>query len=233
MKKLTLEQINCLFQFTQKHYVEYYDLQLELVDHLACGIEKQWENDESISFEDALNTEFKKFGIFGFSDIVDKRKIELQKKYNKFLKKIVVQHLKRKEYIGILVLSAIVYFIFTLIDAKITFIVGIILFYSLAIFQFFRLQLMFKNKVKEMGRKFVLTEMIYKNLFSLSAISGFLNLGIQSLLHLNFSFFYLNIVFTIILPISFLLLYVSCYFLPNHSEEILEEMYPEYKLLKE
>ena len=35
LKKLTSEQIDQLYLFTRQHFVEYYDLQTELVDHLA------------------------------------------------------------------------------------------------------------------------------------------------------------------------------------------------------
>jgi len=38
--KLTESQIEQLFTFTQKHYVDWYDVQTELVDHLANGIEE-------------------------------------------------------------------------------------------------------------------------------------------------------------------------------------------------
>src|SRR6476620_1544858 len=79
--KLTSEQIDRLYQFTIKHYVEYYDLQTELVDHLANAIEEQWQENQKISFEDALQVEFKKFGIFGFTGIVEKRQAALNKKY--------------------------------------------------------------------------------------------------------------------------------------------------------
>src|SRR6478736_1665434 len=80
--KLTPEQIDRLYQFTIQHYVEYYDLQTELVDHLANAIEQQWQENPKISFEDALQVEFKKFGIFGFMDVVEKRQLALNKKYN-------------------------------------------------------------------------------------------------------------------------------------------------------
>ena len=63
--KLSQEQINRLYEFTRQHYVEYYDLQMELVDHLANSIEEQWKENPKLSFETALNIEFKKFGIFG------------------------------------------------------------------------------------------------------------------------------------------------------------------------
>ena len=80
--KLTPEQIDRLYQFTRQHYVEYYDLQTELVDHLANSIEAQWQENSKISFEDALQKEFKKFGVFGFMDVVEKRQATLNRKYN-------------------------------------------------------------------------------------------------------------------------------------------------------
>ena len=61
--KLNPSQIDRLFTFTRQHYVEYYDLQTELVDHLAHAIEAEWEQNPQFSFEEVLNNEFKKFGV--------------------------------------------------------------------------------------------------------------------------------------------------------------------------
>jgi len=83
--KLTSEQIEKLYAFTRQHYVIYYDLQTELVDHLANAIEQQWQENPKISFEDALQNEFKKFGVFGFMEVVEKRQSALNKKYNKMV----------------------------------------------------------------------------------------------------------------------------------------------------
>lgn len=80
--KLTSEQIERLYLFTRQHFVEWYDLQTELVDHLANSIENQWQENPKISFENALQIEFKKFGVFGFMDVVEKRQAALNKKYN-------------------------------------------------------------------------------------------------------------------------------------------------------
>src|SRR5690606_35925818 len=85
--KLTAEQIQQLFDFTRKHYVEHYDVLVELVDHLANAIEEQWKENPTISFEDALQTEFKKFGIFGFTGLVEQKQAALQNHYWKVIKK--------------------------------------------------------------------------------------------------------------------------------------------------
>ena len=83
--KLTPQQIDRLYQFTRQHYVEWYDLQTELVDHLANSIELQWQENPKIDFEDALKIEFKKFGVFGFMDVIAEKQVALSKKYKKFV----------------------------------------------------------------------------------------------------------------------------------------------------
>lgn len=41
--KLNQTHIDSLYKFTRQHYVVHYDLQTELVDHLANDIETIWE----------------------------------------------------------------------------------------------------------------------------------------------------------------------------------------------
>ena len=89
-KRLTNQQIEQLFDFTKKHYVEHYDVQVELVDHLANAIEYQWKANPNILFEDALQTEFKKFGIFGFTGLVEKKQVALQNHYWRLIKKELI-----------------------------------------------------------------------------------------------------------------------------------------------
>ncbi len=90
--KLTPQHIQQLYKFTKQHYVEYYDLQTELVDHLANGIEQQWLENETITFEEALRIEFKKYGIFGFTDLVTERQAAMGKTYYKLVFKLVKQY---------------------------------------------------------------------------------------------------------------------------------------------
>jgi hypothetical protein len=79
--KLTQEQIDQLYIFTRQHYVEYFDVQSELVDHLANAIETEWQENPKLSFDEALNKEFKKFGVFGFEDVVEQKQKQLTRKY--------------------------------------------------------------------------------------------------------------------------------------------------------
>ena len=52
---------------------------------MANAIEAQWEQNSKRSFEEALQIEFKKFGVFGFMEVVEKRQAALQKKYHKLV----------------------------------------------------------------------------------------------------------------------------------------------------
>lgn len=83
--KLTNQQTDRLYEFTRKHYVEHYDLQTELVDHLDNDVETIWKESPSTSFQNALETSFKKFGIFGFMNILEQKRCQQIKRYFKIL----------------------------------------------------------------------------------------------------------------------------------------------------
>ena len=85
MKTVTPKQIERLYEFTRQHYVEYFDVQTELVDHLANAIETHWQELPDDDFETALQKEFRKFGVFGFMDVVEHKTKEMNKRYSKIL----------------------------------------------------------------------------------------------------------------------------------------------------
>ncbi|WP_207495632.1 hypothetical protein [Aridibaculum aurantiacum] len=76
---LTDQQIEHLFAFTKKKLVHYYDLQVELVDHLASSIEDEMAADPKLAFEHALQKVYNRFGIFGFAKVVQERENALCK----------------------------------------------------------------------------------------------------------------------------------------------------------
>lgn len=77
---LAKEQIECLFKFCQKHLVHFYEVQVVLADRLATGIEAQMRVDHKLTFEDALEKEYSKFGVMGFATIVQENRSRLQNK---------------------------------------------------------------------------------------------------------------------------------------------------------
>jgi len=81
--KLTEKHIEDLMLFTKKHYVPYYDLQMELVDHLANDIEELINANPRLSYEEAKRIAFKKFGVFGFQETIEAKRKALNKRYFK------------------------------------------------------------------------------------------------------------------------------------------------------
>lgn len=76
---LSEKEIQSLFRFVEKKSVRWYDLQIEIVDHLASSIEDEINLNPGISFESALENVYKGFGIFGFAKIVEERQHYLEK----------------------------------------------------------------------------------------------------------------------------------------------------------
>ena len=80
---LNEQQIEELFRFCQKKFVHFYDLQIELVDHLAERIEEEMTANERLSFDEALTMVYAGFGLFGFAHIVQDKTKALQKQHNR------------------------------------------------------------------------------------------------------------------------------------------------------
>ena len=82
---LTQDQIQSIYDFTAKKYVKFYDVQLELVDHIASRIEEMMATDARLGFDDALLKVYKSFGIYGFTKLQEQKCLEMTKFwYNKF-----------------------------------------------------------------------------------------------------------------------------------------------------
>lgn len=231
--KLSTEQIDYLYQFTRNHYVEYYDLQTELVDHLANAIEAQWQENPKLSFETALQMEFKKFGVFGFMDVVEKRQKVLSKKYNK----IVWSHFKDFFSIPKIILTTcLVFGLFYFIKMfyfKEIFIALFSLLILILFLELFRANKKIKKRKQKTGKIWLFEQII----FGYGSFSGILMLPFHilntfshsssSLLQndyilFGFSFFSISIIITA---------YVIVKIIPSKTEEYLKETYPEYSLV--
>lgn len=81
MKQLTKAEIQELFDLFKSHAIEYYDVQLEILDHYATSIEEIWETEPTLSFNDAKNRVYKEF--WDFKDLEKTKRKILEKKYEK------------------------------------------------------------------------------------------------------------------------------------------------------
>lgn len=90
---LSSEQIQAIYDFTRKKYVKYYDVQLEIVDHVASKIEERMMEDDTLTFEMALHEVYKSFGIFGFTKMAQSIHGVHHKMWQKRLRSFVLEYL--------------------------------------------------------------------------------------------------------------------------------------------
>lgn len=230
--KITPEQIERLYQFTRQHYVEWYDLQTELVDHLANAIEQQWYENPNVHFEEALQTEFKKFGVFGFMDVVEKRQAALNNKYNK----IIWGHFKDFFSVPkIIITFSLIGSLFLMLKnfkyaelISTTLIFGVIITFWIGLLIQKRKS---KKQTKESGKKWLLKDII----FGYGNFAGLSYLPIQILVHVDFETqigMIKGLFFSILIVSMYLIDFIILFEIPSKAEKYLEETYPEYVLEK-
>ena len=227
-KKLTPAQIDQLYTFTKQHYVEYYDLQTELVDHLANAIELEWESNPTLSFETLLNKEFKKFGVFGFMDVVEEKQKAMNKKYNNWVWNHFKAFFKLPKIIGTLLSTFILFQLMKTISVSNQ--MSSIFMFTILIFFFgglIRMSNKRKKTAKVEGKKWLLKDIIY----GYSSITGMSYLPFQ----MFFQFEHHSNQFTVFLMslfiVSMLIIeYIIFFIIPSKAQEYLEKTYPEYKV---
>jgi hypothetical protein len=205
-----------------------------LVDHLANDIEEIWATQPKLSFEEARDKSFKKFGVFGFMNVVEAK----QKAMNKRYLKILLRFIKEWFTFPKTVTTALIFMIFfLLLQIKYS---EYILLGSVFILAFADLILVAKNhkKRKEKERKkekfFLLESMIgtTKNGYTGLIVVNLFNL--INLSDINFSSLaiYWILFSSLIATLLCILFYVVNYIIPKKTEELLQETYPEYKTVK-
>ncbi len=230
--QISKEQINQLYTFTQKHYVEWYDLQTELVDHLANDIEQIWIENPNLSFIEARDKSFWKFGIFGFSDVVEKRQNALYKKYWLLMWKFFKEYFRLPKIILTLLLIVITFQLIKNIDYRNTIItiyfVAIIIFTFIFIYNTFK---KIKRKQKETGKKWLFERVI-------ASIGGF---GIMAQIpfqtyqmlsnnvQLNYWTLWLTATLLVFLGI---IIFISTQIIPNKMNDYMVKSFPEYQAIQ-
>jgi len=233
------EQIAQLYAFTRKHYVVYYDLQTELVDHLAMGIEKQWEENPDRDFDAALQREFKKFGVFGFTEIVEKRQVAMGKRYRSFIWSHVKEYFSIPKILLVIVATLSMFFILTHLDYQAESVMlissGLFVAYFIAIIIDFKRKQKAKKDQKE--RLWMLEDMIQRNGAGLG-LAWMPFYLMHFMIHVDDHKLVSEIspVWLGILSFSFVMICITYYVMtsviPKHAKVYLHETYPEYKLIE-
>ncbi|WP_439129194.1 hypothetical protein [Polaribacter sp.] len=231
--KLIQKHIQKLYKFTRKHYVEYYDVQTELVDHLANDIEQIWKENPNLSFEDARDKSFKKFGIFGFMDVVQAKESQMTKKYFKLVLKFTKEWFQLPKILATILLFSGFY---VLQDYQF----GTYIYYTIfAIVMFLQIISMIVNGIKlkkkyqKTGKKWLFENMINVNGMANIFVLLFwffdfpFNNSKDFLLMGNFRKFLSAFLITILVLVAYITLIV----IPKKATQLLQETYPEYKFV--
>jgi hypothetical protein len=227
-KKVSAAQIEQLYDFTRRHFVEHYDLQTELADHLANTIEQQWKQNPDISFEKALDAAFKEFGIFGFSDIVEQRRAALTKRYNRFIWKQVKTFFRLPKILLAIVATFTVY---KLIQFSPLIFIGLLFpVFIISIRRMYLLNKKYKAKNKDTGKRWMLEEILY----GFGGLGVALNGPLQMYIHIPEDMMapWVTLLFSVVFVLFIIYDYVILYIVPAKAESLLEDTYPEYRLVK-
>ncbi|WP_339659598.1 hypothetical protein [uncultured Polaribacter sp.] len=232
--KLTENHIEELYKFTRQHYVYHYDVQTELVDHLANDIEEIWVEYPNLSFDDARDTSFKKFGIFGFMDVIEAKQKQMNKRYFKIMWRFFTEWFTFPKVVTTLGIFLLFFCILKIPNAK--YILLSVLF-ILVIFDLRKQTIARKNqkiKTKKEEKIFLLEEMIGG---ARNSFSGLLFINVFNMMNaFRVSFNSLEdhwlFLISFSLTVVVLFFYVTGFLIPEKAEELLQETYPEYKLVK-
>jgi hypothetical protein len=230
--KITDAHITELYRFTREHFVEHYDVQTELVDHLANDIEQIWIEQPTLTFREAKTISFKKFGVFGFMDVVGSRQKALEKRYWKTILRFVKDWFKLPKIILTLIIYSSLFLLFTSSVSEFVFVGIISCYFFFGIGKIIQLKSIFNKRKKSLGKTWMLEDLIFKQgvgnaaLLPLYTFQTFLHIGDLTSMSVTWaliaSVFYTSI---------FIIGYISLMIIPSKAEELLLETYPEYKLV--
>ncbi len=232
--KLTTPQIEDLFKFTRKHFVYHYDVQSELVDHLANDIEEIWKERPQLSFEDARDTSFKKFGIFGFMDVIEAKQKQMNKRYRSILWRFFREWFTLPKVMTTLAVFLSLFMVLKIQYSEYFLLGALFLIVTVDLIKQTKARKIQKKKTQKQEKVFLLEAMIGNTrqgvtFFGVLELFNCLNmvkvpfssLSDHWLLLISFSATALLILF-----------YITAFLIPQKAEELLAETYPEYKLVK-
>ncbi len=230
--QLTDHELKQLYVFCHKHYVYQYDLQTELVDHLASSIEEQWETNPELNFDEALKNCWSKFGIFGFSKVKQQKEKELRRKYNYLLWNYFLKFYKLPKIILTFALTLLFYSAlkYTNYDVEIISAYCMIMVVSLILYYYFYYPRYIKIKTIP-GKSFLLLKILQDvqvtATFVVQLPIFFFNINNAYELNLiNNSYILFGIS---LVTISFtILMYGNLFFLPKKIKEHFMESYAEF-----
>ena len=227
--KLSKSKIEQLYSFTQKHYVDWYDVQTELVDHLANGIERHLEQNPNTTFESALNTEFKKFGVMGFSDVIEEKTKALNTHYRKQVWLYFKDFFKLPKLIVTLFLIWMFFFFLENISNRFWIVIPTVTILTITPFWFLVKQTRNINRQKRAtGKKWLFDNIAMQ----LGGIVHIISVFFQVLLFPSGQWSStMNIIFSVIMVLFGLAIYISIFIVSPKLRSEAAKQHPDYKFV--
>lgn len=170
--KLTNQQIEYVSDYIESKDILWYELQVELTDHMVTSMEEFWAKDPDLTFHQVKHYAEDKFGRNGFKAIEKERMQILKKEYRSAQWKMIVDYLKFPKIFASLLALIISYKLSFYYDKPVKFLAVLYVFvlalYVPAIYSYF------KNR-KINGKRFLQIEITNPVLLGF----GFINLGLN------------------------------------------------------
>ncbi len=231
MKKvLTQEQVKKLFALCEKYEVYDYDVQIEIVDHLASAIENKWEQNPKLGFGWALKQSFNNLDWRAFRKLESRLSRQMRLKFSRLLWKYFIEYFKLPKILISISLTLFFFITLQLLDKN------TVLFFSLAaIFALLALAynyFYFPNKIEVKpvdGKSFMLLEYLKERSLR---VGVFIQLPFWVSLYHNASDYTNQLAFelgtSVFLALSIVLFYGYFVIMPEKIREYFFTHYREY-----
>jgi hypothetical protein len=227
-RKLSPEQIEELHEYCYFRSVIHYDVQVEIVDHLASSIEKVWETKPELPFDEAMYMVGEQFGgDLGFETIKKEKEKALRKKYWHLLWKFAGEYYKFPKIMITLMLTLIIYtaIYFSENDQWIIVSLVVLSFASSLYYRHYYFPKFIKIKTTK-EYSFLLTKISLDGLLSLPmGFAGLIAVIVQQKFHFSTI---VGIVFSVFISLYTVLLYGDYFIISKKIREHFEEQFPQF-----
>ncbi len=228
IKKVSPKELEELHEFCFFRSVVHYDMQVELVDHLATAIEERWNTNPKLPFQKALEQVDQQFGGHaGFVIIREEKEKAMRKKYRRLLWNFVAAYYK---FPKILITFSLFLGIFTALQffGNDLWIVSsmVIMFFAFSLFYFLYYFPRYVKIKVEAKQSFLLNQITLKGITSKTMLlsGGF----VSSLSHISQFSMFQSVLFSTLASLFIVLVYADCFFIPKKIHEHFSAQFPQF-----
>lgn len=201
--KLTTQQTTYIENYISNFDVKYYEMYMEILDHLILGVEAILEEDKNIPIEKAvLDAKLEGFGKVGFEGMMEQKVKLAHKKNVKEIRKMIGQYFTLPKIMLTFFIFTVYYFFLSLFENPVKAnIIAIASVCFIGIFQF-----IYSWKYRKLNKRYILKTQVLNSTFFLSFLGVnitqlFTNFGKESI---DFNHIIMRLFMTLIFTFSFI-----------------------------